>query len=239
MPDKRQCLCASGFRRRPFRFGPSRNLLSSISKTLRLLLESKENPFFARATVNRLWFYLLGRGIVDPEDGTARRTTHEPELSGRDKRNVLLGQNGERRDALVGQATGHRTSGAKRGNINRPAIPPESWVMAFLVGVGVTLAAALEPARRAGRIQPVEALKARLDLPSARRARLRWLAGVFVVVSLVGLLVAPRGTGIVQPLVVYAILLVGTLLIPIALPTVARVAGIPFALVLRFEERLA
>jgi hypothetical protein len=27
-----------------------------------------DNPFFARATVNRIWFHLLGRGIVDPPD---------------------------------------------------------------------------------------------------------------------------------------------------------------------------
>lgn len=123
--------------------------------------------------------------------------------------------------------------------LQRPAIPPDAVVVAFLVGLGVTIAAALEPARRAGRIQPVEALKARLDLPAARRARLRWLAAVFAVVTLVGLLVAPRGAGIAQSLVVYATLLGGTLLIPIVLPAVARVAGIPFALVLRFEERLA
>jgi hypothetical protein len=32
------------------------------------LVTSPENPHFARATVNRLWFYLLGRGIVDPPD---------------------------------------------------------------------------------------------------------------------------------------------------------------------------
>lgn len=31
-------------------------------------ITSPENPFFARATVNRLWFHLLGRGIVDPPD---------------------------------------------------------------------------------------------------------------------------------------------------------------------------
>ena len=123
--------------------------------------------------------------------------------------------------------------------LDRPSIPPNAAAVAVLVGLGVTIAAALEPARRAGRIQPVEALKARLDLPTARRARLRWLAGVFVVVSLVGLLVAPRGAGVGSSLVVYAILLAGTLLTPLVLPAVARGAGIPFALFLRFEERLA
>lgn len=32
------------------------------------LVTSPQNPYFARATVNRLWFHLLGRGIVDPPD---------------------------------------------------------------------------------------------------------------------------------------------------------------------------
>ena len=123
--------------------------------------------------------------------------------------------------------------------LQRPAIPPDALLIALLVGIGVTLAAALEPARRAGRIQPVEALKARLDLPSARRARLRWLAGVFVVVTIVGLVAAPRGAAVVRALVIYAILLLGTLCIPLILPAVARLAGIPFGFVLRFEERLA
>lgn len=31
-------------------------------------LTGSENPYFARATVNRLWAYLFGRGIVDPVD---------------------------------------------------------------------------------------------------------------------------------------------------------------------------
>ena len=123
--------------------------------------------------------------------------------------------------------------------IQQPAIPIEAAIAAFLVGLGVTIAAALEPARRAGRIQPVEALKSRHDMPAVRRARLRWLAAVFVIVTLVGLLVAPRGAGIAQSLVVYATMLAATLLIPAVLPGVARLGGIPFALVLRFEERLA
>ena len=32
------------------------------------LVTSPENPYFARATVNRIWFHMLGRGIVDPPD---------------------------------------------------------------------------------------------------------------------------------------------------------------------------
>jgi putative ABC transport system permease protein len=124
-------------------------------------------------------------------------------------------------------------------SLQRPVIPADVVVVAFLVGLGVTIAAAVEPARRAGRIQPVEALKARLDLPQVRRARLRWLAAVFVLVAAVGLAVAPRGAGVIQSLAVYAILLIGTLLIPFVLPIVARVAGIPFRVLLPFEERLA
>ncbi len=126
--------------------------------------------------------------------------------------------------------------------LDRPALPLDAVAVALLVGIGVTLAAALEPARRASRIQPVEALKARLDLPATRGARLRWLAAVFVVIALVGVVARPRAAGdagIVQALVVYAVLLVATLLIPFILPAIARIAGAPFSLVLRLEERLA
>lgn len=44
-------------------------------------LVSKENPYFARATVNRVWALLFGRGIVDPVDdfGSHNRPSH-PEL---------------------------------------------------------------------------------------------------------------------------------------------------------------
>jgi hypothetical protein len=31
-------------------------------------MTSKNNPFFARATVNRLWSHLFGKGIIDPVD---------------------------------------------------------------------------------------------------------------------------------------------------------------------------
>lgn len=32
------------------------------------LITASENPFFAKATVNRIWYHLLGKGIVDPPD---------------------------------------------------------------------------------------------------------------------------------------------------------------------------
>jgi putative ABC transport system permease protein len=58
----------------------------------------------------------------------------------------------------------------------------------------------------------------------------------------VGVVILPRaagGTAVIQALLIYAVLLVATLLIPFVLPAVARIAGAPFAVLLRFEERLA
>src|SRR5262249_54054091 len=34
-------------------------------------LTAADNPYFARAMVNRLWAHYLGRGLVDPPDGLA------------------------------------------------------------------------------------------------------------------------------------------------------------------------
>jgi putative ABC transport system permease protein len=126
--------------------------------------------------------------------------------------------------------------------LERPEVPTDGIVLALLIGVGVTLAAAIEPARRASRIQPVDALRAQLDQRSARSARLRWLAVVFAVVAIVGVVILPRAAGsaaVVQGLSVYAVLLAATLVIPFVLPMMARIAGVPFALVMRVEERLA
>ena len=44
-------------------------------------LTSKENPFFSRAMANRLWSYLLGKGIIDPvDDIRASNPPVNPEL---------------------------------------------------------------------------------------------------------------------------------------------------------------
>lgn len=41
---------------------------SSRIDTLADWVTSPDNPFFARAQVNRIWFHLMGRGLVDPVD---------------------------------------------------------------------------------------------------------------------------------------------------------------------------
>jgi putative ABC transport system permease protein len=123
-----------------------------------------------------------------------------------------------------------------------PVLTLRDVVVALAIGLVVTLAAALEPARRAARIPPVEALKSRLELPTARRAHLRWLIAVFAVVGLVGVLVWPRVSGdgsVLRAVIVYAALLVATLLVPFLLPALARLAGLLFVPLTRLEERLA
>jgi putative ABC transport system permease protein len=110
------------------------------------------------------------------------------------------------------------------------------------IGLGVTIAAAVEPARRAGSIPPVEALRDRIDPAAARRARLRWLVGVFVVVGVAGLLAWPRDAGttnLARSGLVYLVLLAAVLVAPFVLGALGRLAGLPFRAVLRVEERLA
>ena len=117
-----------------------------------------------------------------------------------------------------------------------------SIVSVIVIGMGVTIAAAIEPARRAGSIPPVEALRDRIDPVAARRARLRWLIGVFIAVGLAGLLAWPRdaGTeGLARSGLVYLVLFSAVLAAPFAVGALGRLAGLPFRGVLRLEERLA
>jgi putative ABC transport system permease protein len=110
------------------------------------------------------------------------------------------------------------------------------------VGLGITILAAIEPALRAARISPFEAMRARFDLPSARAGRLGWIALVFVLVAVLALVAWPpaiAGAGAQRALLVYAVLLVATLLTPFFMRPMARLLGLPVSLVLRLEERLA
>lgn len=119
---------------------------------------------------------------------------------------------------------------------------PTAVAALIAIGLGVTIAAAIEPARRAGGIPPVEVLRERSDPAAGRRARLRWLVAVFLVVGAAGLAVWPRDIAaetLGRSALVYLLLFVAVLAAPTVLAVVGRLAGIPFRLLFRPEERLA
>ena len=126
--------------------------------------------------------------------------------------------------------------------LDRLETPMFAFVISGVVGIVVTVAAALEPAWRASRIPPVEALRLRAEPGRGQGARLRWLVAVFAAVAFLGLLVWPRGAGaegVIRALLVYGVLLAVTLLSPFILRPLGRLAGIPYGIFLKFEERLA
>ncbi len=159
---------------------------------------------------------------------------------------MVLGLAGSLLGLLVGALLGALMAGSVRALTGFPSevagLDAGSLLVAALVGLAITVAGAIEPAVRAARISPVEALRARLDLPAARRGRLGWLAVVFVAVAILALLAWPPAAGARgadRALAVYAVLLAATLATPFVLPPLARILGRPLAGVLRLEERLA
>ncbi len=133
-----------------------------------------------------------------------------------------------------------------------PDLGPASVAVALAIGVLVTLAASLEPAWRASRITPIEALRRGPAGAAAGVARLRWLALVFAALAVAALAIWPRGaggsgdiapttaigSGPWGPLVVYGLLLALVLAVPRVLGPLLRLVGIPFAL-FRTQVRLA
>jgi putative ABC transport system permease protein len=123
-----------------------------------------------------------------------------------------------------------------------PGIDPGGSAVAAIVGVAITILAAIEPAVRAARISPVEALRARIDLPGVSRERFGWIAAIFIVVAALALVAWPPAlatTGAERALGVYFVLLLATMLSPLLLQPLARLLGLPVGLLLRLEERLA
>jgi putative ABC transport system permease protein len=133
-----------------------------------------------------------------------------------------------------------------------PSLSAGSIAIALAIGIVVTLAASLEPAWRAGRIPPVEALRRGRPGSAAGAARLRWLVVVFGVLALAALAIWPSGNGGSSaagglttggtetwgPLAIYGLLLLVVMLLPRLLGPLGRVGGIPFR-IFRNEERLA
>ncbi|HEX8024738.1 MAG TPA: FtsX-like permease family protein, partial [Candidatus Limnocylindrales bacterium] len=123
-----------------------------------------------------------------------------------------------------------------------PGIDPAGSAVAATIGVAITILAAIEPAVRAARISPLEALRARFDLPAVSAERLGWIAAIFIVVAALALAAWPPAlatTGAQRALAVYFVLLLATMLSPLLMRPLARILGLPVALVLRLEERLA
>jgi putative ABC transport system permease protein len=113
---------------------------------------------------------------------------------------------------------------------------------AAVVGIGITILAAIEPALAAARISPLEALRNRYDLPNVRRGRLSWIGFIFLVVAALAMLAWPpviASEGTQRALAVYGVLLAATLASPFVLRPLAAIVGLPLLLVMRIEERLA
>lgn len=127
--------------------------------------------------------------------------------------------------------------------IDGPVITPWAVAAGLTAGVAITLVAALEPARRASLVSPVAALRVRSDPGRLVRAHTRWLIAVVAVTGTVAVLLLPGGADdLAIPLRavgVYVLLLVAVLLTPAVLAPLARLVGLPFAALLRLEERLA
>ena len=134
-----------------------------------------------------------------------------------------------------------RTAGGV--TLDGPEITPQILVAAIGAGVVITLVASLEPARRAGAVSPVEALRTRSDAAAGVRAHTSWLLVVMAVVGVLAALLVPglAGSGSLsgRTIVVYIVLLGAVLATPALLGPLGRVAGLPFSGVLRLEERLA
>jgi putative ABC transport system permease protein len=174
--------------------------------------------------------------------GTTRRQIHRLVLT----QAVILGALG----SVVGIGVGWLLAAVMAGYVRSVAgvsveaveLPLAAVVLAAFIGVAVTVAAALEPAWRAGRISPIEALRSRPEQGPAIRARLRWLAVVFATIAVAGLLVWPSRAGdpaLIRALLVYGLLLVCTIASPFVIGPLGRLAGVPFSLLLVPEERLA
>jgi putative ABC transport system permease protein len=120
-----------------------------------------------------------------------------------------------------------------------PQLPPGGLLLVLVLALAVTLPAAIDPARRAGRFPPAEALRARAGPPPAR---IGFLVVVFAIVGLVGVVAWPAGAGsagAARALSVYGLLLVTVLAIPVMVAPLGRLAGLPFRRFAGLEERLA
>src|SRR5690349_8471883 len=65
----------------PAGLSPGQKELGTRREQLAIWMASRDNPFLSRAGVNRVWWHLFGRGLVEPVDemGPQNKASH-PEL---------------------------------------------------------------------------------------------------------------------------------------------------------------
>ena len=110
-------------------------------------------------------------------------------------------------------------------------ISPLALLLAFGMGVAVTLAASAFPAAAASRVSPMDALRPSRQPGRTLWGRLRWIVVLELVVVLLGVAAYPvdRGDfGVPGVALALAILLAGTALTAILLQPFSRVVGRPF-----------
>ena len=122
-------------------------------------------------------------------------------------------------------------------DLGQPVFTPAVWAMSVGLGVGVTLAATLVPARAAGRVTPLEAMRPQLGEVYQRRAGARaWIGLGLIVASVFGL--TSGGSGLVG--LGGVVFLVGIALVaPAIVVPVADAVGRPLELVFPREGAIA
>ncbi|MDR1712439.1 MAG: FtsX-like permease family protein [Propionibacteriaceae bacterium] len=104
-------------------------------------------------------------------------------------------------------------------DLGGPIFTPETWAVSIILGVGVTILAAVLPARAAGKVTPMEAMRPQVGEKYTKDMRRRgWIGLGILVVSLFGLFSRDSGlVGLASVLVLVAIALaVPAVVIPVA-----------------------
>lgn len=108
---------------------------------------------------------------------------------------------------------------------------PLSLLLAFVVGVAVTVAAAGVPALLAARVGPLDALRPSRQPVRSLWDRLRWMVALEVVLIAVGLATYPLSRGsasLPAILLAVAVLVGGAALVALAVEPIGRIVGRPF-----------
>ena len=110
-------------------------------------------------------------------------------------------------------------------------LPPLGLLLAFVLGLGVTLAGAVVPALRAARLSPIDALRPSMRGSMVLVDRLRWLIVTELAVVGLGILLFPveRSATPILPIVLsLGILLGGAIATAFVLEPIGSVVGRPF-----------